>query len=205
MGAVAAFVIAYLFGSVPTGYLVTRLVAGSDIRAVGSGGTGATNVQRVLGWRWGVAIALADIAKGIVVVLVARWLAGSDLVVAVAASLAVAGHCWPVWLKFRGGKGVATGAGAAFALTLWGLLLIPILALPVVVTRFVSLGSVIAACSAPVLFVVFAWAGVAPVEYVLFGFAAAIIVVAKHRSNIQRLRAGTERRIGSRRDSATVA
>jgi acyl phosphate:glycerol-3-phosphate acyltransferase len=189
-------VLGYLVGAFPTGFVVTRAVAGSDIRSFGSGGTGATNVQRVLGWRWGLAIALADIVKGIAAVVLARALSESTIVVALAASLAVAGHCWPIWLRFRGGKGVATGAGAAFALSPWGLLLIPVLVLPVLLTRYVSLGSLVAACVAPLLFAGLALAGAAPSAYVAFGVVAASIIVFKHRSNIERLRAGTERRVG---------
>jgi acyl phosphate:glycerol-3-phosphate acyltransferase len=204
MTTLAVIVIAYLIGSVPTGYLVTRAVVGSDIRTTGSGGTGATNVQRLLGWRWGLGIALADLVKGSIVVVLARSLGVTDLTVAIAASLAVVGHCWPVWLGFRGGKGVATGAGAAFALSFWALLLIPVLAAPIVATRYVSLGSVIAAGSAAVLFSLLAVAGLVPLAYVAFGFAAAGIVIGKHRSNIQRLRAGTERRIGGSRGTATL-
>jgi glycerol-3-phosphate acyltransferase PlsY len=196
MNAVLALLAAYLLGSIPTGYLVTRLIAGRDLRGIGSGGIGATNTQRVLGWRWGLAVALADIAKGVAAVLVARAMGVSDLVVALAAVTVVAAHCWPAWLGFRGGKGVATGAGAAFALSLWSLPLIPILVIPVALTRFVSLGSLVAALSAPVIFAILTLAGVAPVDYVLFGVAAAAIIVVKHRENIARLRAGTERRLG---------
>lgn len=205
MESAAALVLAYLIGSLPNGYLITRFVAGSDIRSVGSGGTGATNVQRVLGWRWGLGIAIADVAKGVVVVLVARALGSSELITALAATIAVAGHCWPVWLGFRGGKGVATGGGAAFALSPWALFLIPIIVVPVAITRFVSLGSVTAAVAAPVIFGILAMLDVAPAEYVLYGLVAAAIILVKHRSNIQRLRTGTERRIGAVTQPATPA
>lgn len=201
----AIIALAYVIGTLPTGYLATRMVAGSDIRRLGSGGTGATNVQRVLGWNWGLAIAFVDITKGIVAVLLARWLNSEDLVAALAASSAVAGHCFPIWLRFRGGKGVATGAGAAFALSLWSLILIPILVVPVILTRYVSLGSIVAACAAPVLLIVLALVDRAPAEYVVFGVAAASIIVVKHHSNIGRLRAGTERRLGRSEDRVRVA
>ncbi|HUG16505.1 MAG TPA: glycerol-3-phosphate 1-O-acyltransferase PlsY [Thermomicrobiales bacterium] len=205
MTAIFALALAYLIGSIPTGYLATRSVAGADIREHGSGGTGATNVQRVLGWRWGLAIALSDVAKGAVVVVLSRWLGVSEWFVAGAATLAVAGHCWPVWLRFRGGKGVATGGGAAIALSPWGLLLLPIIALPVVLTRYVSLGSVVASASAPVIFAVLSLLGVAPAEYVMFGLLASAIILAKHRTNIGRLLAGSERRIGGPRRGAPAA
>jgi acyl phosphate:glycerol-3-phosphate acyltransferase len=196
MNSLLALLLAYALGSIPTGYLVTRLIAGHDLRGIGSGGIGATNTQRVLGWRWGLAVALADVAKGVGAVLVARWVGVSELFVALCAVAAVVAHCWPIWLGFRGGKGVATGAGAAFALSLWSLPLIPILILPVALTRYVSLGSVVAALSAPFIFLILLLADLAPAEYVLFGVVAAAIVILKHRGNIERLRAGTERRLG---------
>ncbi len=192
-----ALVLAYLIGSFPTGYVMTRLITGKDLRAVGSGGTGATNARRALGSKWGAVVALIDVAKGVLAVVAARWLGADDLTVAIAGIFVVAAHCWPVWLGFRGGKGVATGAGAAFALSLWGLLLIPILVIPVVLTRYVSLGSLTAAMSAPIIFGVLAATDTAPDEYVVFAVVAAAIIVWRHRENIERLRAGTERRLSS--------
>jgi len=191
-----AIALAYLIGSTPTGYILTRWIAGQDLRSVGSGGTGATNVQRALGTKWGVAVAVVDILKGVVVVVVARLLDAGELTVALAGTVAVAGHCWPIWLGFKGGKGVATGGGAAIALTPWSLLLFPILALPVAATRFVSLGSLTAALIAPLLFGLLAWADVISVAYIAYPILAAPIIVYQHRENIARLRAGTERRLG---------
>ncbi|HYI16752.1 MAG TPA: glycerol-3-phosphate 1-O-acyltransferase PlsY [Thermomicrobiales bacterium] len=190
-----AIVLAYLIGSFPTGFVMTRLITGEDLRAVGSGGTGATNARRALGSTWGAVVALIDVLKGVLAVVIARWLGADDLTVALAGILVVVAHCWPVWLGFRGGKGVATGAGAAFALSLWALLLIPILVIPVVLTRYVSLGSLTAAISAPILFSVLAATGAAPSEYVVFAVVVAGLIVWRHRENIERLRAGTERRL----------
>lgn len=189
-------VLAYLVGSVPTGFLLTRWIAGQDLRQVGSGGTGATNAQRALGTKWGVAVALFDIVKGVVVVVIARLLVVGDVTVALAAALSVAAHCWPVWLGFKGGKGVATGGGAAIALTPWSLLLLPILAMPVAATRYVSLGSLTAAVVGPVLFAVLAWFDAIPDAYLVYPLFAAAIIVYQHRANIARLRSGTERRLG---------
>lgn len=192
-----ALVAAYLIGSIPTGYLMTRLITGEDLRSVGSGGTGATNARRALGSKWGAVVAGIDIVKGILAVLIARWLDAGALTVALAGIAVIAAHCWPIWLGFRGGKGVATGAGAAFALSFWGLALIPLLVIPVALTRYVSLGSLTAAAGAPILFGILAALDVAPVEYVLFGVAAAAIIFWRHRENIDRLRTGTERRLAS--------
>ena len=134
--------------------------------------------------------------KGVAAILLARWLGVAELWVSLAGVAVVAGHCWPVWLRFRGGKGVATGAGAAFALSPWMLLLIPIMVIPIATSRYVSLGSVVAALSTPVLFAVLAWVGAVSWETVVFGLAAGAIIIYRHRSNIDRLRAGTERKLG---------
>ena len=187
---------AYLLGTLPTGYLLTRYIAGVDLRSIGSGGTGATNAQRALGTRWGVIVLVVDLLKGAAAVVLARWLGVADLWVALAGVAVVAGHCWPVWLRFRGGKGVATGAGAAFALSPWTILLIPVMIVPIAMTRYVSLGSVLAALATPVLFAILAAAGVVSWATVLFGLAAGGIIVYRHRTNIDRLRTGTERKLG---------
>lgn len=196
MSSVIAIVIAYLLGTLPTGYLLTRYIAGVDLRSIGSGGTGATNAQRALGTRWGVIVLVVDLLKGAAAVLVARWLDASDMSVALAGVAAVGGHCWPVWLRFRGGKGVATGAGAAFAISPWTLLLIPVMVIPIATTRWVSLGSVMAAVATPVLFTILAIVGITPWSAVVFGVGAGAMIVYRHRSNIDRLRAGTERKLG---------
>lgn len=198
MNEVLAVAIAYLLGTLPTGFLLTRYLAGVDLRTVGSGGTGATNAQRALGTRWGVFVLIVDLIKGIAAVALARWLDVSPLWVALAGIAVVAGHCWPVWLRFRGGKGVATGAGAAFALSPWALLLIPVMIVPIAMTRYVSLGSVLAAVATPILFVVLAAADVVSWTAVLFGLVAGGIIIVRHRTNIERLRTGTERKLGRR-------
>ena len=196
MSELAALLIAYLLGTLPTGYLLTRFIAGVDLRSIGSGGTGATNAQRALGTRWGIIVLVVDLLKGVAAILLARWLGVAELWVSLAGVAVVAGQCWPVWLRFRGGKGVATGAGAAFALSPWMLLLIPVMVIPIATSRYVSLGSVVAALSTPVLFAVLAWVGAVSWETVVFGLAAGAIIIYRHRSNIDRLRAGTERKLG---------
>jgi glycerol-3-phosphate acyltransferase PlsY len=192
---VVALIGAYLIGSIPTGYLMTRIITGQDLRSVGSGGTGATNARRALGSKWGAVVAAIDFAKGVAAVVLARGLDGGDLTIALAGAVVVAAHCWPIWLGFKGGKGVATGGGAAIALSPWGLLLVPLLVVPVALTRYVSLGSLTAAVGAPILFGILALLDVTPDEYVVFGVAAAAIIVWRHRENIERLRSGTERRL----------
>src|SRR5262245_6212427 len=120
-----ALITAYLLGSIPFGFLIVRLRSGADIRETGSGGTGATNVSRKAGRLAGVITLLLDALKGYAAVLVARRITGDDgtsWVIAAAAVLAVVGHCFPVWLGFRGGKGVATGLGVFLAIVPWAVL-----------------------------------------------------------------------------------
>lgn len=197
MSETLAIMLGYLLGTIPTGYILTRWLAGADLRSVGSGGTGATNAQRALGWRWGLVVLVGDLAKGAFAVVLARQLDAGATAVALAGAAAVVGHCWPVWLRFRGGKGVATGAGAAMALSPWALLLIPIVIVPIVLTRYVSLGSLIGAIAGVAIFAILAWQDVEPRAYVAFATIAALVIWVKHRGNIGRLLSGTERKLGS--------
>jgi acyl phosphate:glycerol-3-phosphate acyltransferase len=192
----AALVIAYLLGSIPTGYLVTRALTGTDVRAQGSGATGATNVRRLLGTRWGIAIAVFDLLKGGAAVLLARQLSDGAAWPALAGVVAVVGHCWPVWLGFKGGKGVATAGGAAIALSPWALVLLPVIIAVVALSRFVSLGSLSAAVAGVALFVALALADRGAGWNVVFAVLALLLITFTHRGNITRLRSGTERRLG---------
>ncbi|HKG47078.1 MAG TPA: glycerol-3-phosphate 1-O-acyltransferase PlsY [Pyrinomonadaceae bacterium] len=199
MTLVIIVIIAYLIGSIPFGYLIVRRKIGADIRQTGSGGTGATNVSRRAGKAAGVLTLLLDAAKGSVAVLVANTVAGEDWALAAAAIAALAGHIFPVWLGFRGGKGVATGVGiftvlAPVALLCAGVIFVAIVA----VTRYVSLGSIVAA----VLIPVFVWLQsvfVVPVFELRPLLTAAVVgaalIVFAHRGNIQRLASGTESQI----------
>lgn len=193
-----AIVFGYLLGTIPTGYILTRWLAGADLRSVGSGGTGATNAQRALGWTWGIVVLLGDLLKGALAVIAARQLDAELPAIAIAGAAAVTGHCWPIWLRFRGGKGVATGAGAAIALSPWALVLIPIVIIPIALTRYVSLGSLAGAAAGPIVFIILAWQDVEPEAYIAFAAIVAVIIWIKHRQNIARLISGTERKLGSR-------
>jgi len=190
----------YLLGSTPFGYLLVRVFRGEDVRSRGSGNIGATNVAR-MSPALGVATLILDAGKGLAAVVLARVMSGGEhqkLAMTVAAFSAVAGHLFPVWLKFRGGKGVATSLGS-FALIapksivcMVGLFLIIVAA-----TRYVSVGSVVAAASFPVL----AWVlreSVEPVQLILIALGSAL-VIWKHRQNIGRIVAGTESKIGAKR------
>ena len=188
-------VVAYLLGSIPFGLILARLFGRGDVRKGGSGNIGATNVSRVAGPLAGILTLLLDGAKGAVAVLIAgRYSNDSATWMVIAGLAALLGHCFPVWLKFKGGKGVATAAGVYLALCapafLGGLILFLLI---VGFSRYVSLGSVAAAGAMPLL-MYFLWAPHhAPPLVITFGaLAVAILIVYKHDGNLQRLVRGTE-------------
>lgn len=202
-GAALLVVTGYLVGALPFGLLVGRLAGGVDLREHGSGRTGATNALRTIGLAGAVATFLLDLAKGVVAVLVARWLyqagpaGSSDWVAAATGAAAIVGHIRSVFIGFRGGRGVATFAGAMLATSPWTVAaVVPLVALIVWRTRIVSIGSLTGALLAPVITAILVpvgqstWAGVA------LGVGGTALVTAAHADNIARLRAGTERRIG---------
>jgi acyl phosphate:glycerol-3-phosphate acyltransferase len=188
---------AYLIGSIPFGILLTRMFGGGDVRQAGSGNIGATNVARVAGPLPGILTLALDGVKGAAAVWLAARFSNESALWMIAAGLgALVGHCFPIWLRFRGGKGVATAAGM-FLVLCWpaGLGAIGVFILVVLFSRFVSLGSVAAAAAMPLL-IYLLWAPHhAPPLIVSFGaFAAAMLVVYKHDANIQRLVEGREPR-----------
>src|SRR6266567_1544407 len=197
-------ILAYLLGSVPVGYLLVRIFRKQDIRTFGSGNIGATNVLRSGGKGLGAATFLLDVVKGAGAVLLGAWLAAPLLpglpqrdVEALAALFAVVGHMFPVWLKFRGGKGVATGFGVFLvAAPLAALASITLFALVFALTRYVSLASILGAASFPI----FAWltvSGPKPPFFIAVQFIVASLIIVKHHPNIRRLLAGTEHRFGT--------
>jgi len=200
--------LAYLLGSIPFGYLLVRFFRKEDIRAVGSGNIGATNVARSGGKGLGILTLLLDLGKGLLAVLLARHVAPgtpgfpSDLAVG-AAVAAVIGHVFPVWLGFRGGKGVATALGVFLALTpKAALAAVAVFTLVVALSRIVSLASIVAAAVLPV-FAVVLMPDRSPV-YLGGVVFIALLVIVKHQANIQRLIAGTESRFGSKKVEATA-
>src|SRR5262249_39514704 len=200
---VVSLIIAYLLGSIPFGYLIVKLTRGADIRETGSGGTGATNVSRKAGKAAGVVTLALDAMKGASAVLVARWLtdeAGTSWIIAAAAVLAVVGHCFPVWLKFKAGKGVATGVGGFMAVTPWGVLAgLAVFIVVVWRTRYVSLGSIIGAAFIP-LWVLLMHMGIEPISdfvpIMTALCATSAVIIFKHSENIKRLMAGEENKFG---------
>ena len=192
MSYLAAVIGGYLAGSIPTGYWFARIVRGVDIRRFGSKSIGATNVWRVLGWKYGVPTIAVDVAKGLVPALVASILV-DDLAGALAGGAAMLGHARPLFLKFeRGGKAVATTAGVVLGLApAVALLAAGVWALTFVVARYVSVASIAGALSIPVF--AFALDESWPVK--VLGFAGAAAVVFLHRENIRRLVARKEPRV----------
>lgn len=188
-------IVSYLLGSIPFGVLIARFFGGSDVRKAGSGNIGATNVARVVGPAAGILTLILDAAKGwFAVWLAARMMHGETLVLGLAGLFAMLGHCFPVWLRFRGGKGVATAAGVFAALCPTAMLAALILFLLVVgFWRYVSLGSIAAAAAIPLL-VYLLWAPhfAPPASVTLTSFVIAALVVYQHRGNIARLARGEE-------------
>ncbi len=185
----------YLLGSIPTGYLFVRAADRRDIRDVGSQSTGATNVLRVKGWKYALPVAVADVLKGFLPAYLGLRLFDDPLFASLCAFLAVAGHCYPFSIGFKGGKGVATSFGAYAALAAVPILLGGgLFLLTVAVTRIVSLGSILASLSVPAFVLLLDGPG-----GVFFGsLAIAALVVLKHRPNILRLLRGSERKLGER-------
>jgi glycerol-3-phosphate acyltransferase PlsY len=202
-------VIAYLLGSVPFGLILTRIFLGTDVRTIGSGNIGATNVMRTGSKKLGIATLILDAAKGYAAVLIAIRIASIThsklpgiapdpkpfyIAVGLAAVFAMLGHVFPVWLKFKGGKGVATGVGVFLALAPKAVLIaIAVFAIIFALSRYVSLASIIATAAFPVV----AYAFMAGTDRTLLPFiiAASILIIAKHHQNIRRLLSGTEHRL----------
>ncbi|MFN2475088.1 MAG: glycerol-3-phosphate 1-O-acyltransferase PlsY [Chthoniobacterales bacterium] len=198
----SVIVIAYLCGSIPNGYLAGRL-RGIDVRKHGSGNIGATNVLRVLGKKWGFGVFFLDAFKGFAAVRVALLLADRtpeaeqyrEFYAILAAAICVFGHSFPIWLKFRGGKGVATSAGAIFGV-------MPIAAIAIFLvwlfmfqtTRYVSVASITAALALPFVVAVLVAHGTHGMVLLYFSVAMTAMVVWRHRGNFARLRSGTEQR-----------
>ncbi|WP_017718909.1 glycerol-3-phosphate 1-O-acyltransferase PlsY [Kamptonema formosum] len=208
---IAILLAAYLLGSLPTGYTAAKLLKGIDIREVGSGSTGATNVLRTLGKGPAIAVLLLDVLKGVAAIVLVRWAYTREAVDMLAAPpvldswlpwmvtgaglAAVLGHSKSIWLGFTGGKSVATSLGILLALY-WpvGLATLGVFAIVIAISRIVSLSSMSGAIACPVLMIV---AG-QPLAYCLFALAGGLYVIVRHRSNIERLLAGAEPRIGEK-------
>jgi glycerol-3-phosphate acyltransferase PlsY len=195
--------VGYLFGSFPAGYIAGRM-AGVDVRSLGSGNIGATNVLRILGKRWGYAVFFVDAFKGFAAVRLAYFFVKNlpaaqpyaEYFAILTAVMCIVGHTFPVWLGFKGGKGVATSAGALFGLMPWA---VPVIFLIWVIvfetTRYVSVASIVAAISLPIVVALFLrWKFLEGTALLYFSILITLLVLWRHRSNFSRLLNGTEQR-----------
>lgn len=185
-------ILAYLIGSIPSGLILGKLLWHTDLREHGSHNIGATNAWRTLGKGPGIAVFIADSLKGQAGVLLGLSLVGTPLAAVVGGLMAIIGHSFSIFLRFHGGKGVATSLGVLTMLMGDVTFMVFVLWLTIVyVTRYVSLGSVVAGALTPLLAILFAY----PMEYILFSVIAAILVIVRHRENIKRLMNGTENKV----------
>jgi len=198
-------IIVYLFGSIPTAYLLFKIKKGDDIRKYGSGNVGGTNVIRTVGTGWGLFIIIVDMLKGFLPILAAYLIYPNDFILlAVVSTVAILGHVFPVYIKFRGGKAISTTYGVVVGISalpfisepVWFRILplfitIGIWAIVFIITRIVSLGSLIAAISTPVILYFFKY----PLAMVIAAFFWALLIFITHRVNIKRLIRGEEKRI----------
>lgn len=193
---IAVILGAYLIGSIPTGYIIVKLATGQDIRTIGSGSTGATNVKRVMGKKWFFITLLLDAFKGALPVVLAALFASNftdiGLLPVLAAVAVILGHSKSVFLKFTGGKSVASGVGTILALN-WivGLIIAAIWGIITYTSKYVSLGSIIALAISPFLMYLFDQ----PAAYIVYCALGAIYIIYLHRSNIQRLIKGEENKV----------
>ena len=190
-----SLILGYLLGSIPSGWLAGCWLKGIDLRELGSGSTGATNVLRQVGKGPALVVFLIDVGKGAAAVLIARALGLGDWIQVLAGLTALAGHIWPMWLNFKGGKAVATGFGMFLGLA-WpvGLASFGVFLLTLWLFRIVSLSSVLAAVSLPLLMISFSGIG----SYILIALVAMGLVLWRHRSNLARILEGSEPKVGQK-------
>jgi glycerol-3-phosphate acyltransferase PlsY len=205
----AIALIAYMLGAIPFGLIISKRLAKVDIRQHGSGNIGATNVFRVLGAKLGLLTAFLDVSKSIISVLLAMFIIGNEVIMVagydihvqiaqiLAALMVMVGHNWSVYIGFKGGKGVATFFGGLLIIN-WFVALAALVAalIVILITRYVSLGSMVASLGALLTFAALAVLAIAAPVYLIYGLLAAALIIYQHRSNILRLQAGTEAKLG---------
>ena len=193
----AVLPLAYLLGSIPWGYIFLQWYRGVDIREYGSGKTGMTNVLRTAGGRVAAAVLLLDLAKGILVVLLAREVLSTTSAEVASGLLALAGHNWPVFLKFRGGRGIATGLGVLSVMAPIPAIIGTLVFLPItLISRYLSLGSIIGVVTASASLLTLALLGMYSTTYTWYAIIGGALIIWQHRDNIQRLLQGKEHRLG---------
>ena len=199
LGTVLACLFSYLVGSVSSGLLIARAANGPDLRTVGSGNTGASNVQRTMGWKYGLITFAADMCKGIVACLAGRLLTGDHMGALLAGFFAVIGHNWPVFFGFKGGKGVSTSCGVmCFCFPVPALICFAAAIALIVWKRYISLGSMVLLSLYAVL-VSLTYRGEWQTFVILWSILLALICIGRHHANIRRLINGTENKLGSKK------
>jgi glycerol-3-phosphate acyltransferase PlsY len=190
-------VVAYLLGAIPTGFLAGKLLRGVDVRSVGSGSSGATNVLRTFGVRVGVAVFVVDLAKGAAAAAVGQAVLGTPVAAVAAALSAVVGHNWPVYLHFRGGRGVTPFFGGLAVIYFPVALIGGVMAFAIIALfRYVSLGSIVGTlATGAIMALLFAWGWVRP-ELLVYAAVGGLLILFQHRGNILRLLSGRERKLG---------
>ena len=198
---VAVVIGSYLIGSIPSGLVIGKL-KGIDVREYGSGNIGTTNVLRTLGARWGAIVLIADVLKGVIAVLLARYIIETPTGEMAAGFAAVAGHDWSLFLKFKGGRGVATSLGGLLPLAmpgpLSGVIGLAIFVLVTLASRYVSLASIVGSLSAVVAMAVFLGLDRVPWQYVVYIVVVVALIIYQHRDNMGRLLSGTESKLGQK-------
>ena len=198
---VAVVIGSYLIGSIPSGLVIGKL-KGIDVREYGSGNIGTTNVLRTLGARWGAIVLIADVLKGVVAVLLARYIIETPTGEMAAGFAAVAGHDWSLFLKFKGGRGVATSLGALLPLAmlgpLSGVIGLAVFVLVTLASRYVSLASIVGSLSAVVAMAVFLGLDRVPWQYLVYIVVVVALIIYQHRDNIGRLLSGMESKLGQK-------
>ena len=190
--------LAYLLGSIPWGYFLLHWRRRIDIREYGSGRTGMSNVLRTAGGRVAAAVLLLDLGKGILAVLLAREIIGTTTGEVVAGLVALIGHNWPIFLGFRGGRGIATGLGSLSVMAPLAVVIGMIVFIPItLISRYLSLGSITGVITSCLSLLALALLGIYSSTYTWYAFVGGAIIIWQHRDNIQRLLRGTERRLGS--------
>jgi glycerol-3-phosphate acyltransferase PlsY len=196
LGSVILIAGAFFLAAIPFGLVLGRLLKGIDLRQYGSGATGTTNSLRLLGWRIAVAVLLLDFGKGVIPVVIGRIADLPNWAIAASAVAATAGHCWSPYIRMKGGKGMATGGGASVAMFPWLLFFGLWVVFVVWRTRYVSLASILTAILGPLVVVVLALFGVVSGWWAAGVVGIGLIIIFQHRSNIDRLLKGTERKFG---------
>jgi glycerol-3-phosphate acyltransferase PlsY len=190
---ITAIVMAYLLGSINFGYIIYRIKTGKDIRMVGSKNPGASNIRRFLGWRYYLIVLVLDILKGTAAVLLAKWFTDDLTFIALAGGMAIIGHSYPFWLRFKGGKSVAVTLGVFIPLGIWAVLIFAAVYFSILgIIRIVSIASM----SGSFLLFISTLALSYPLQIQLLALFAFLLIVYRHRSNIRRIIAGTETKSG---------